>query len=58
MSQSSVSWFKSFVNLNMKAKLLVLFLLVGITPLAFGAWLTYNGADTALHESQDNRPRR
>ena len=53
MFKSSVHWFKSFVNLNMKTKLIVLFLLVGITPLAFGAWMTYRGADSALQESQN-----
>lgn len=43
----------SLSNVRMKPKLISLFLLVGITPLAICAWWTYRGAESALQGARN-----
>ena len=39
---------KRFADLSMKVKLIAFFLVVGVTPLAIAAWLTFSQASSAL----------
>ncbi len=45
--------FRWFSNVKMKPKLITLFLLVGIIPLAICAWFSYGNANSALQEAQN-----
>ncbi len=45
--------FRWVSNIRMKPKLIAFFLLVGIFPLAVCAWFNYNGAGTALKETNN-----
>ncbi len=45
--------FRWLSNVKMKPKLITLFLLVGIIPLAICAWFSYGNANSALQDAQN-----
>ena len=44
--------FRWFSNVRMKPKLISLFLLVGVLPLAVCAWFSYGGANDSLQDAE------